>query len=148
MPQPGTLNMQVSVVLPPKLFEGLADNYANTVNKKVSFAGLALYALEELYGDLQDPEQVALVKLPPVNLNYTVSVPRDRRRAAHGFYSMKVPDSHCHIWWELLKQHRHNGPAALYRALLHLYQSVYDYYVEEEPYSPWLSKYPNPTTFV
>lgn len=137
--------LQVSVVLPPGLMEGLLENYTLVNGKKATFAGIAPYALNELYCDLHNPDDLteAGITLPEHNPAYTISIPKSERRAENGFYSMKVPDDFREKWWELLKAHDNNGPAAVYRALLSLYRSVRAYYVENEPDSPFLVKYPD-----
>lgn len=137
--------LQVSVVLPPGLMEGLLENYTAVTGKKATFAGVALYALNELYCDLNDPDNLAEagITLPEHNPTYTISIPKPERRAENGFYSMKVPDDFREKWWKLLKAHGDNGPSTVYRALLSLYRSVRGYHVENEPDSPFLVKYPD-----
>ena len=136
--------LQVSVVLPPGLMEGLLENYATVNGKKASFAGIALYALEELHHDLRDPDNLAGagITLPKHDPSYTISIPKSERRAEHGFYSMKVPEGFRELWWELLEGHDNNGPSVVYRALLSLYRSVYSFYAENKPGCAFLVKYP------
>jgi hypothetical protein len=137
--------MQVSVALPPLLMEGLLENYTGVTGKKATFAGVALYALNELYCDLNDPNNLAEagITLPEHNPTYTVSIPKSERRADNGFYSMKVPDHFQEKWWKLLKAHGDNGPSTVYRALLSLYRSVRYYYAENESNAAFLVKYPD-----
>ena len=137
--------LQVSVALPPLLVEGLLENYTAVKGSKATFAGVALYALKELAYDLSSPEEMAEagIPMPEHNPDYRISIPKSDRTAKHGFYSMKVPEDFRQTWWELLKSHDNNGPAVAYRAMLHLYRSVYAYYVENEPDSPFLAKYPS-----
>lgn len=137
--------LQVSVVLPPGLMEGLLENYATINGKRATFAGIALYALNELHHDLKDGDNLAEagITLPEHNPTYTISIPKSERRAENGFYSMRVPDNFRDLWWEMLKAHGDNGPSTVYRALLSLYRSVRCYHVENEPTSPFLVKYPD-----
>lgn len=141
-----TAYLQVSVVLPPGLMEGLLDNYKghNINGKRPTFAGIALYALEELHHDLGHIEGLAKagITLPEHNPSYTISIPKSERRAEHGFYSMKIPEDFLDLWWELLKAHDNNGPAVVYRALLSLYRANYSFHAEHKPESDFTSKYP------
>ena len=136
--------LQVSVALPPLLMEGLLENYTVVKGTKANFAGVALYALKELSHDLAHPQDLAEagIVLPEHDPAYRISIPKADRRAENGFYSMKIPEDFREAWWELLKAHDNNGPAVVYRALLHLYRSVYNYYVENEPESSFAAKYP------
>lgn len=136
--------MQVSVFLPPALVDGLVDNYKAVTGKRAGFSTVAEYAISELYADIADLKELtaAGITLPDFDPAYRIDLPKSMRRAAHGFYSMKVPDHLRDVWWSLLKQHDLNGPATLYRAMLSLYRVVYDYYAENDPASPWFTKYP------
>lgn len=136
--------LQVSVALPPLLMEALLENYTSVTGKKATFSGVALYALKELHHDLADEEGLAEagITIPAHDPSYTISIAKPDRRASNGFYSMKIPEDFRETWWELLKAHGDNGPAVVYRALLGLYRSIRDYHVENEPDSPFLTKYP------
>lgn len=144
MSSPRPAYLQVSVALPPLLMEGLLENYTNVTGKKATFAGVAVYALTELHHDLADEAGLAAagITIPEHNSAYNISIAKADRRAENGFYSMKIPEDFRETWWELLKAHGDNGPAVVYRALLSLYRSVRDYHVENEPDSPFLTKYP------
>lgn len=136
--------LQVSVALPPGLMEGLLENYTAVQGKRATFAGVTLYALNELSHDLHDPDNLAEagIALPEYDPAYTISIPKTDRRAENGFYSMRVPEDFREQWWDLLKAHGNNGPVTVYRALLSLYRSIRSYYEENEPDSSFLVKYP------
>jgi hypothetical protein len=139
-----TAYLQVSVALPPGLMEGLLDNYTTVNGKKATFASVALYALEELHHDLLDLDHLAKagIVLPDFDPDYRISIPKSDRRAENGFYSMKMPEDFREMWWEILAKHDNNGPAAVHRALLHLYRSVRSFYADNQPGSPFLTRFP------
>jgi hypothetical protein len=144
-PMPPSLSpMQVSVMLPPLLMEGLADNYVRVRGKKASFTALFLYALNELWADLADEAGLAAagIVLPKHDPAYTVGANRSARRASDGFYSVKIPESFRPKWEELLKSHDNNGPAIVYRAMLSLYRTIRSYHIENEKDSLFPKKYP------
>lgn len=137
--------MQVSVSLPFGLMEGLLANYSSVKNgEKGSFAALAIYAMSELDFDLRHPEemQAAGIVLPQPDTSYTISIPKEKRNAEHGFYSMRIPPTQKEVWERLLEKHDYNGPSVVYRALLHQYRCVRSYYQDSEPKSDFLTKYP------
>ena len=144
MLSPRPAYLQVSVALPPGLMEGLLENYTTVTGKRATFSGMSLYALNELHYDLVEAEELAEagITLPPYDPSYTISIAKPDRRAVSGFYSMKIPEDFRETWWELLRAHGDNGPAAVHRALLSLYRSVRDYHVENAPGSTFLTKYP------
>lgn len=141
---PPHTTMQVSVVLPPLLMEGLLENYMAVFGKTTTFTSLALYALNELWADLADEAALtsAGILLPSFDPSYTASVGRHERRAAHGFYSLKVPEDFRPKWEGLLRAHHNNGPAVVYRAMLSLYRATRQYYIENEKNTTFPDKYP------
>lgn len=136
--------MQLSVVLPPSMMGLLVDNYKAVKGKTPPASAIILYALDELYHDLRNAEELkaAGISIPDFDPTRTAEIPKSERRAENGFYSMRVPEHFREKWWTLLEQHENNGPALVYRAVLSLYRSVWAWYDENDPTSSVYLKYP------
>lgn len=126
----------ISVVLPEGLVEGLVYNHKLThPGMRFSFPVAALYAMAELRHDLEDEVVSATdgVPIPPPWPGVSSPKDRNRRTAAHGFYSMVLPESFDDTWAWLLARHDGHAPTVLYRALLYHYRCVRQYYIENDP---------------
>ena len=141
---PPHLPMKVSVALPPALMAGLSDNYLTVFGKRASFPKLAIYALEGLWVDLANEAKLASagIFLPEFDPSYTIGLKSNNRLTANGYFTLKIPEEFRSQWGDLLRAHHYRGPAIVHRAMLSLYRTTRNYYVENEKDSYFLKKYP------
>ena len=126
----------LSVVLPIGLVEGLRYNHRLVhPGERFSFPDATMYALSELLHDLGEEADLAAcgITIPAPYYAASSTKGKGKRTAAHGFYSMIVPEWFHHTWARVVNLHDGHGPTAAHRALLHHYRCVRRYYAEHEP---------------